>query len=481
MIKSSGNTRKEKKMQDTKQLDLLRGRILPTLVKLALPIMATSFVGLAYTLTDMFWVSTLGEHAVAGVGTGGILFWLSDSLFSVARVGGQVLVGQSLGAKEPEAARSWARSALRLGYAIAVVLTIVFLFFHEQLTDIFNFNDPATIARSNTYLWIVGLAMIPRVGGRLYSSMLTASGNSFTPFVIFVTGLVINMVLDPLVILGFHMDVAGAALATLLSEMIAFILMLVAIRRNDLFSDLGLVRAPLEPKRLKPIVKLGAPVSAQSAFHAIVTIIISRLIVRFGDLAVAAQRLGSQIESISWMTADGFAIAVNAFMAQNFGAREVGRVKHGYWSGFWLVSVLCATTTAILFFFGGPIMALFFKDPLALEYGTNYLHVLSASQLLMGIQLLTTSAFAALGQSLVPSIVVTTLMVSRIPLASYLSSTALGVNGIWWSFSITTNIAGLILVIVLPIYMRRLGKHLRPEASLCYDYSACEAPGEELE
>ena len=468
-------------MQDQKQLDLLRGPILPTLVKLALPIMATSFVGLAYTLTDMFWVSSLGEHAVAGVGTGGILFWLVDSLFSIPRVGGQVLVGQSLGAKDKEGARLWATTALRLGYVMATVLTLIFILFHEQLTAIFRFNDLATISRSNTYLWIVGLGLIPRVGGRLYSAVLTVSGNSFTPFAIFVTGLVINMLLDPLFILVFHMDVAGAALATLLSELIAFLMMLVAIRRNDLFSDLGLFRAPLNLRRLKPIVKLGAPVSAQSAFHAIVTIVISRLIVRFGDLAVAAQRLGSQIESISWMTADGFAVAVNAFMAQNYGAREHGRVKHGYWSGFWLVFALCTMTTAVLFFFGGPIMHLFFKDPQAIEYGTNYLHILSASQLMMGIQLLTTSAFAALGQSLVPSIVVTALMVSRIPLASYLSTTALGVNGIWWSFSITTNIAGLILVFILPFYMRRFEGDLRPEASLCYDYSACEAPGEETE
>ena len=74
----------------------------------------------------------------------------------------------------------------------------------------------------------------------------------------------------------------------------------------------------------------------------------------------------------------------------------------------------------------------------------------------MGIQLLTSSAFAALGQSLVPSIVVTGLMVSRIPLGTYLSGTALGVSGIWWSFSITTNLAGLALVIALPCYMRHL-------------------------
>ena len=443
-------------MKKEKQLDLLKGRILPTVIKLAMPIMATSFVGLAYNLTDMFWVSSLGERAVAAVGSAGILFWLVESLFALPRIGGQVLVGQALGADDREESRGWARAALRIAYLMALALTLIFIFLRAPLTSIFHFNDQETIVRTQTYLWIVGLGMVPRVGGRLYSAILTASGNSFTPFVIFVTGLILNMILDPLFILFFGMDVAGAAVATLLSETVAFVMMLVAIRRNEYFAGLRLLAGPYELHRLKPIARLGAPVAMQSGVHAVVTLLISRLVVRFGDLAVAAQRLGAQIESISWMTADGFAAAVNAFMAQNFGAGLHARVRKGYWSGFWLVSAICTVTSLILLFFGAPIMALFFKDPEALAHGADYLHILSASQLLMGIQLLTSSAFAALGQSLVPSLVVTGLMVSRIPMGYYLSGTALGVRGIWWSFSITTNLAGLALVVALPLYMRRL-------------------------
>ncbi|NLA96305.1 MAG: hypothetical protein GX838_05650 [Clostridiaceae bacterium] len=175
-------------MQKEKQLDLLKGRILPTVVKLAMPIMATSFVGLAYNLTDMFWVSSLGERAVAAVGSAGILFWLVESLFALPRIGGQVLVGQSLGAGDTKEARGWARAALRTGYLMAAVLTLVFVLFKCPLTSIFHFNDLETIVRTETYLWIVGLGMIAHVGGRLYSAILTASGNSFTPFVILVTG-----------------------------------------------------------------------------------------------------------------------------------------------------------------------------------------------------------------------------------------------------------------------------------------------------
>jgi putative MATE family efflux protein len=267
---------------------------------------------------------------------------------------------------------------------------------------------------------------------------------------------VLNIILDPLFILVFKWDVAGAAIATLIAEVVAYVLMLVAVKRHELFSNLRLFRERLNFQLLKPIAKLGAPISVQGAMHASVTILISRQIVRFGDLAVAAQRLGAQIESISWMTADGFSVAVNAFMAQNFGARLFDRTGKGYRVGFYLISSICTVTTLILYFLGEPIMGFFFSDPVSIVHGRDYLQVLSASQLLQGLTLLTSSAFSALGQSFIPSIVMTSFMMLRLPIGEALSATSLGVKGIWWSFSMTTNVAGLILIAIFPFFMRRL-------------------------
>ncbi len=443
-------------MRAKKEINLLEGRILPTLVRLAMPIMASSFVGLAYTLTDMFWVAGLGERAVAAVGSAGTLLWFIDNLFSIPRVGGQVLVGQSLGAGRTEDARMWTRATLRLGYAMAFVAMLLFVSLSGAITSIYRFNDVETIVRTETYLRIVSLGLIPKVGVRLYNAVFTASGNSFTPFIIYVIGLGINMVLDPLFILVFQLDVAGAAIATVISETIAYALMLIAVRRNELFSDLRLVRERLRLQLLKPILKLGAPISVQGVTHATATILISRQIVRFGDLAVAAQRLGAQIESISWMTADGFSIAVNAFIAQNYGARAFDRAGKGYRVGFGLISSICAVTSLIIYFFGGSIMTVFFSDPVAIKHGREYLQILSASQLLQGLTLLTSSAYSALGQSYIPAIVMTSFMLLRLPIGAMLSATSLGVKGIWWAFTITTNIAGLILIAIFPFYLRRL-------------------------
>ncbi len=443
-------------MRQRRSINLLEGHILPKLIRLAMPIMASSFIGLAYTMTDMFWVARLGERAVAAVGTGGTLLWLVDSLFSIPRVGGQVLVGQSIGAGEPDEARIWARASLRLGYVMASVIMLVFFSMPGVLTAVFRFNEAETIVRTESYIRIVAVGMIPKVGVRLYSAVFTASGNSFTPFIIYVTGLAINMVLDPMLIVFLRWEVAGAAVATVIAETIAYAMMLFFVRRHPLFSKLRILSERIRLSLLKPVFRLGAPIAVQGSVHAVVTILISRQIVRFGDLAVAAQRLGAQVESISWMTVDGFSAAVNAFMAQNFGARSHGRVTRGYWAGFWLVSAACTVTSLILYFLGRPITAVFFSDPVAVEHGRHYLQVLSASQLMQGLILLSSSAFAALGQSFIPAVIVTTLMIARLPLGSFLSGTALGVNGIWWSLTLTTNAAGLLLITIFPFYMRRL-------------------------
>jgi Na+-driven multidrug efflux pump len=155
------------------------------------------------------------------------------------------------------------------------------------------------------------------------------------------------------------------------------------------------------------------------------------------------------------MTADGFAAAVNAFMAQNFGAQKHDRVRRGYWTGLWLVAAFCLMTTLVLFFLGQPITELFFKDPEAIAHSVDYLRIIALSQLMMGLLILVSSAFASLGQSLIPSVIEMSLMAVRIPLAIFLAGTVLGVSGIWWSFTITTNVAGLILIVLFPIYMKR--------------------------
>ena len=173
--------------------------------------------------------------------------------------------------------------------------------------------------------------------------------------------------------------------------------------------------------------------------------VIARIVAGFGDSAVAVQKVGSQIESISWMTSDGFAAAVNSFIAQNFGAGNAARAKKGYRCSMVVVLLWGVFCTIVLIVFPAPIFRIFIPEADVLPMGVAYLQILGVSQLFMCMEITTAGAFSGLGRTLPPSVVSITLTTARIPLALLLISTPLGLNGIWWSITISSIFKGLVL------------------------------------
>jgi putative MATE family efflux protein len=440
----------------SKKVDLLKGPVTSSIVRLAIPIMAGSFLSLAYNLTDMFWVGRLGTQAVAAVGTGGLLMWVSDGILSIMRIGGQVHCGQAYGRGKIDQVRSYGRESLRLGYLAAFFLFLLYFFAAGPIISIFNFNEAVTHGDAIIYLQVSSFGLFATFGGRILSALLTTAGNSKSPFIANAIGLMANMILDPLMITTLDMGVFGAALATVIAQVIVLLILLVIAKNDEIFNNLQLFSRPIAWKNVAEILRIGLPAGAQSLIRSMVTIVISRMVVQFGDLSVAVQRFGSQVESISWMTADGFGSAVSAFIAQNYGAGKGRRVKKGYLSAFLIVLIICIFTTSILYFFAADITSLFMGEPEAIAGGRAYLQILSASQILLGLEIITIAAFSALGQTRFTAIVSTIFIGSRIPLAAWLSSTPLGVNGIWWTMTITTNVVAVVFILAFISYLKKL-------------------------
>lgn len=442
-----------------KKVDLLKGPVTSSIVRLAVPIMAGSFLSLAYSLTDMFWIGKLGTQAVAAVGTGGLLMWVSDGILSIMRIGGQVHCGQSFGRGKIEEVRCYGREALRLGFFAAFLLFLTYFFVADPIISIFNFNEVSTHNDSIVYLRAISFGLFAIYGGRILSSLLTTVGNSKSPFTANAIGLIINMILDPLMIITMDLGVLGAGLATVIAQVIVLVILFFVAKKDDIFNNLKLFSEPIAWSSVREILRIGLPAGVQSLIRSTVTIVISRMVVRFGDLSVAVQRFGSQVESISWLTADGFGSAVSAFVSQNYGAGQGKRMKRGYRSASLIVFIICVFTTAILYFFAADITALFMNEPEAIAGGKDYLQILSASQILMGLEIMTIAAFSALGQTRFTAIISTIFIGARIPLAAFLSSTSLGVNGIWWTMTITTNVVAVVFIFSFLRYMSRLERY----------------------
>ena len=168
-------------MSREKHPDLTSGPILKTLTELALPIMASSFLGTAYNLTDMAWIGMLGAKAVAGVGVGGMYVWLSQGLVSLARMGGQVNVAQSCGKGNHKEAENYASASIQITILFGILFAAVCLIFTRPLISFFNLNDAETYADALVYMKITcGLIIFPFMTLTL-TGLYTAQGDSKTP------------------------------------------------------------------------------------------------------------------------------------------------------------------------------------------------------------------------------------------------------------------------------------------------------------
>ena len=190
--------------------------------------------------------------------------------------------------------------------------------------------------------------------------------------------------------------------------------------------------------------------------------VIARLVAGWGDLAIASQKVGGQIESISFMTAEGFGTAVNAFTAQNYGAKKAQRIKQGYLTAMRIMLVWGLFTTFVLIVFPAQLFRIFITDASVLPIGVSYLRIMGYSQLFLCVEIASAGAFQGLGKPLPPTVTGILGNLARIPMALLLSATALGLDGVWWSITISSCAKGIVcftwFVIILRRFLRKVSE-----------------------
>lgn len=430
---------------------LTQGSISKALIKLALPIMGTSFLQTAYTITDMFWIGKEGTNAVAAVGTGGFFTWLAMAFIILSKVGAEVGVAQSIGRNEIGEAKRYIRHTVQLNIFLGILYSIVLIVFKDALIGFFNLGDAEVISMAKTYLVIVSLGLVSYFINPVFTGILNGYGDSKTPFYINMIGLVANMVLDPLFIFGFGpipaMGVAGAAIATVIAQFavtFAFIIRII-FAKDELFKQIGFLKAP-DMEHMGYIIRLSLPVALQNALFSIIAMFIAKIIANWGPTPIAVQKIGSQIEAISWMTAGGLSTALSTFVGQNYGANKWDRIYKGYFIAIGLASIVGIGATLLLVFGAKPVFSVFLSEKEAVAQGINYLRILGFSQLFMCVEITTAGAFNGLGKTVPPSITGIAFNALRIPAAIILSATVLDLDGVWWSISISSVFKGIILV-----------------------------------
>lgn len=421
-----------------KEKDLTKGKVIKVILYLALPIMGSSFLQFTYNLIDMLWVGMLGSSAVASVGSSSLYINIGYAINSLVVIGTGVKVAHAIGKKNNKEISEYINSGILINLSIGIVFGIVLIAFGKHFIDFLNLNDVETSNNAYKYLVLNAPMLFFNFYNLLYTRIMGSFGNNKTAFKINSVGVIINILLDPILIYIFKFGVVGAAIATLIANIITFILFRINAGETFKYN----LKIKVNYIKIKEIIKLGLPMAFQRVLFTLINILLAKIIATFGANAIAAQKIGVQIESVAYMVIGGFNGAVAAFTGQNFGAKKYERIKAGYKSSLMVGAAYALAVAGLFLAFNKQMVSLFVKEEETIKIAAAYLKVVAFTQIFSATEMISNGLFTGIGKPNIPatiSIVFTTL---RIPLALFLTK-FFGVDGVWISIAISSALKGI--------------------------------------
>ena len=428
-------------------VDLTKGSVRRELFTLAAPIMATTFISLAYNLTDVAWLGHWSTDAVAAVGAAGMVMWLFMAIGAMTRVGAEVAVGIRLGQQDKAAAKEMASQNITLSALLSLAVVLVVMIWADDILRLFNIS-PSIVNQASSYMRIFMSAAPALLISMSCSGAFNAAGRTKMTFYINGLGLLVNMILDPLFIYGFHWGVAGAAWASWIAACTVLITYIYQLKiKNTLFPDFHFFVKP-KWESIKTIFKIGAPVASLNIVFAMLGFVITGMASREGGaIGLLAYTTGGDLEAICWNTAQGMSEALSAFVAQNYGAGRLDRVKKSYN----IATIFCLSiglVCTILFVgFGEDIFRVFVPVREAYLVGADFMRIDGYSMIFMMLEIVHQGMFYGTKRSIIPAGISIVGNIARIPIALFLISCGMGLTAIWWAICSSSIAKGLVATV----------------------------------
>jgi len=445
-------------MDNVKKYNLVEGGIINKLFLVASPLIVTQFFQMAYNLTDMFWLGRLSSDAVAASGTVGLFLWLSLAFLIFGRMGAEIGVSQSLGRGDKERALGFAQNAVFIGVTLGAALGIVFIFGRELFVGFFGIKEAHVERYAMDYLAIVSASLPMAFVTAAVTGIYNGVGNTRVSFMINGVGFMLNMALDPLLIFTAGLEIRGAGIATVIAQTTTACLALLVLKkyRNRPFEKIKLLKLP-DMKLVKQVFKWVLPISVESFLFTMLTMPVAALIASYSSSAMAASRVSSQIESLTWLIVGGYASALTAFTGQNFGAGKLHRIKKGFKVSSAMMAGWGFGVGLLLFFGGETLIGVFIpNNPEVVRIGVENLRILALVQVPSCFEGVAAGVFRGQGKTLPPSIASITSNTFRVVLAFILTGyTGLGLTGIWIALSVGAGLRGTWIYVWYLLYQRR--------------------------
>ncbi len=443
----------------SKNNDLTKGYITRKILLLSIPLLLTSFLEMAYSFIDMMWIAKIGSGAVSAIGTAGFFLWLGYTVIQFVVVGTQTKSAQKIGEGDYEYSIIYQKTGIQLALIFGLIYSLIIFIFSSELIHFFRLDSDIVNEQAISYLKI-SCSFIPSMFLNIaFTRIYNSKGISSTPFIFNLIGSAINIILDPIFIFGMFgfeaMGVYGAGLATSIGSNISTLCFIIWSSIKFDFIKLKYLKS-FNKEVAKEILVISFPPGTYNLFFCITSIIVARVVSNFGSEAIAVQKVGSQLESISWNTATSLSVAISSFISQNYGANEYERIKKGYNSTLIITSIIGAFATILFLFYPDKILLPFFYEEELIILGVAYFKILAISQVFQSIEIMTSGAFNGLGITKPASIVGIIFNILRI-LMVLVFSYIIGLNGIWWGITISTLLKGVVIYIIYRRFELKLG------------------------
>jgi putative MATE family efflux protein len=423
--------------------DLTEGKVSTRILAFALPMLFGNIFHQLYNIVDSIIVGKfLGDHALAAVGASFPIIFLLISIGFGVTMGGNISISHFFGAGQHDNVRKTVDTMNIFILVVSVTFAIIGIIFSEGIFRLIRLPEDI-IPHASEYL-VIYMAGLPFFFGFFnISALLRGVGNSKTPFFLLVFATVLNILLDLYFVVVLKMGIGSVALATLISQSLAYFLALYVLRNNELLK-LRIRGIKFDRAIFMKSVRIGLPSGIQHILFSLGMMVIFAIVNQFGLPIIAAYSGALRLDGLAVLPAISLSAALSTFVGQNMGAAKVSRIREGLYITLGLSIAISLSIMVLFYFLGTDLMMMFTRDIEVAAYGNDYLVIVSSFYVALSVFFIVNAVMKGAGDVIITLyITVISLWVIRIPFAYFLAP-HWGETAVWWSAPVGWTV-GMIL------------------------------------
>ncbi len=386
------------------EIDMTADPLFPKILLFSLPLMLSGMLQLLFNAADVIVVGRFaGESSLAAVGSTGAVSTLLINLFSGLSVGTNVLTAQAIGMKDDDMARKTVHTSILFSLLSGLFLAVIGWFLSRPLLALIDTPDDV-IDKATIYLQICFIGMPACMLFNFGYAIMRAIGDTRRPMYYLIFAGIVNVVLNVIFVTQLHMDVAGVALATIISQVISGLLIVRSLSRLENACHLDIKKLRINKKILIRMMKIGIPAGVQGTMFSISNTIIQSSVNYFGKTVMAGNAAAGNVEGFIYIAMNAYHQTALSFTSQNYGANKIERIKKIFWQCILTVSAIGIILSALVLIFSQNILPLYSSEPEVIRYATLRLYYVCTAYFMCGVMDTIVGATRGLGSSVIPMI-----------------------------------------------------------------------------